>query len=109
MDVRNFKFASMVCQEWNRLGDRIVRFRNVELNYFIFQFEHRYHALPLATICTTSRQSIRGWLNWLSSNTDVAPRYFAASSFFALLRVRVVVFGRVDTFSSVRLPLCSRY
>ena len=36
MDVRNFKFASMVCQEWNRLGDGIVRFRNVELNYSIF-------------------------------------------------------------------------
>ena len=36
LDVRKFKFASMVCQEWNRLGDGIVRFRNVELNYFIF-------------------------------------------------------------------------
>ena len=36
MDVRKFKFASMVCQEWNRLGDGIVRFRNVVLNYFIF-------------------------------------------------------------------------
>ena len=60
--------------------------------------------LTYLLICTTSRQSIRGWL---SSNTDVVPRYFAASSFFALLRV--VVFGRVDTFSSVRLPLCSRY
>jgi len=31
----------------------------------------------------------------------------AASSFFALLRM--VVFGRIDTFSSERLPLCSRY
>ena len=31
----------------------------------------------------------------------------AASSFFALFRV--VIFGRVDTFSSVRLPLCLRY
>ena len=30
------KFASMVCQEWNRLGDGIMIFRNVELNYFIF-------------------------------------------------------------------------
>ena len=29
--MRKFKFASMVCQEWNRLGDGIVRFRNVEL------------------------------------------------------------------------------
>ena len=63
LDVRKFKFASMVCQEWNRLGDGIVRFRNVELKYFIFQFEHRYHTLPLATIRTTSRQSIRGWLS----------------------------------------------
>ena len=42
LDVRKFKFASMVCQEWNRLGDGIVRFRNVELNYFIFQFQRRY-------------------------------------------------------------------
>ena len=28
MDVWKFKFASMVCQEGNRLGDGIVRFRN---------------------------------------------------------------------------------
>ena len=97
----------MVCQEWNRLGDRIVRFRNVELVYFIFLIWtslciHRYHALPLATICMTSRQSIRGWH---SSNMDVVPRYFATRRRGGFLFFRAIEGGRFWS----RLTLSVRY
>jgi len=85
-----------------------VRFRNDKLNDFIFLiwtslYMHRYDALPLATICTTSWQTMRGWH---SSNTDVA---LARRLFFLFTLLRVAALGRFDTFSLVRLPLCSRY
>ena len=48
---------------------------------------HRYDALPLATICTTSRQTMRGWH---SSNTDVA----LARRLFSLFTLLSIEGGR---------------